>query len=124
MSSMVGGALGVALLTAFARSFSDKHITDAVQVAGLSDAQVDQARQALVSSSSFESALAKLPQELRDSVTRVAKSAFTDGVADSFVITGIVAVVATIVVVLVWPARRKRAPETTTQPEPDEVQTP
>jgi MFS family permease len=124
MSSMVGGALGVALLTAFARSFSDKHIGDAVRVAGLSDAQVDQARQALVSSSSFDSALAKLPQELRNSVTQVAKSAFTDGVADSFVITGIVAVVATVLVVLIWPSRRERAPEATPQPEPDQAQTP
>ncbi|SDJ02820.1 drug resistance transporter, EmrB/QacA subfamily [Frankineae bacterium MT45] len=105
MSSMVGGALGVALLTAFARSFGSKHTTDAAQLAGLTDQQVTQTKEALVGSSSFSDALTHLPQELQATVTRVAKSAFTDGVADAFIITGVVGVLATIVVVLVWPAR-------------------
>jgi EmrB/QacA subfamily drug resistance transporter len=124
MSSMVGGALGVALLTAFARSFSAKHTTDAVKLAGLSNQQAHEAKQALVNSDSFQSALKQLPSDLQQTVTRVAKSAFTDGVADAFIITGIVAVIATIIVMLVWPARRTASGVGAAEPVPDQAQTP
>jgi hypothetical protein len=124
MSSMVGGALGVALLTAFAREFSAKHTTDALKLAGLSDPQAHQAKQALVNSDSFQSAIAHLPKDLQQTVTRVAKSAFTDGVADAFIITGILAVAATIIVVLVWPARGKVNHVAADKPVSHQAQTP
>jgi EmrB/QacA subfamily drug resistance transporter len=116
MSSMVGGALGVAVLSAFARGFSEQHTHDAVRAAGLTSDQVDQVHRALVNSKSFHDALQTLPDSLQKSVTAAAKTAFSDGVADAFVITGIVSLVATVVVLLVWP--RTHRTSATVQPAP------
>jgi EmrB/QacA subfamily drug resistance transporter len=103
MSSMVGGSIGVALLAAFGRALSSRETGDAIRAAGLSDAEVQQARAALINSSSFADALKTLPTDLRSKVVQVAESAFTGGVADAFVITGLVTVAATVAVFFIWP---------------------
>jgi MFS family permease len=110
MSSMVGGALGVALLTAFARAFGEKHALDAAHAAGMSQAQIDQAQRALVNSSSFEDAIRSLPASARDIFTEAAKIAFSTGVADALLTTGLIAFVATLAVAFVWPRRRRAEP--------------
>ena len=107
MSSMVGGALGVALLTAFGRALSQDETAGAIRDAGLTEAEVDQARRALVGSASFQDALAKLPPDLAERVIQVAKTVFTSGVADAFLITGVIALAATVVVFFVWPRERR-----------------
>ena len=107
MSSMVGGALGVAILSALARGFVQHEVDPAVQAAGLSDADVEQTRQALVGSSSFADAIATLPHDLQVKVTDTAVTAFSSGVADTMVATGALSLVATVVVALLWPRRAR-----------------
>ncbi|MFI2187076.1 MFS transporter [Streptomyces sioyaensis] len=53
MSSMLGGALGVAVLTAVARELTTKDAASVVEASGLTPADISQFRQALVNSSSF-----------------------------------------------------------------------
>ena len=65
MSSMVGGALGVAVLAAFARGFVEDDVSAATKAAQMDGDDIDQAHRALVNSSSFQDALSSLPAELR-----------------------------------------------------------
>jgi EmrB/QacA subfamily drug resistance transporter len=111
MSSMLGGALGVALLTALARGFGQSEALDAAHEAGMTDAQIDQAQRALVASSSFEEAVRSLPGDAQAIFVEAAKAAFTSGIADTFVATGFIALAATAVVAAVWPRPRGKARE-------------
>jgi hypothetical protein len=117
MSSMVGGALGVALLTAFGRAFGEDEAVDAARDAGLSHDDIVEAKQALVGSDTFQAALAKLPGDLQRAVTATAENAFSSGVADAMVATGIIALAATIAVALIWPRRRASATNSATTSE-------
>jgi EmrB/QacA subfamily drug resistance transporter len=120
MSSMVGGALGVAVLSAFARAFTQGNAGDAMRAAGLSSSQISQAHAALVGSTSFQDAIASLPGDLGRAVTDAVIDAFSTGVARSMVLTGVLALVATVVVALLWPRRRAAAATSaaaTPQPE-------
>jgi EmrB/QacA subfamily drug resistance transporter len=103
MSSMVGGAVGVALIAAFGQGFSDDEWSDAARTAGLSGDEYDAAQRALVDSSSFQDAIAALPAELRDRVTEAGVIAFSSGTADAMVATGVLALAATAVVYFLWP---------------------
>jgi EmrB/QacA subfamily drug resistance transporter len=105
MSSMVGGALGVAILTAIARALTVNQVGPAMDAAGMTEAEIEQAHAALVQSASFQDALAALPSQLAAEVTEVAVTAFSSGVARSMVVTGIISVLATVVVFLVWPRK-------------------
>jgi EmrB/QacA subfamily drug resistance transporter len=106
MSSMVGGALGVAVLSALTRGFSGGATRDALHGAGLSAADVEAAKNALVGSASFQDALASLPADLGRSVTAAVAAGFSDGVADALLVTAGIALVALAAVRLVWPGRR------------------
>jgi len=119
MSSMVGGALGVAVLTAIARSATEGDVDVAAKSAGMSGDEIDQAQRALVQSTSFAEAIAKLPSDLAQKVTDAAVRAFTDGVAQSMVATGVLAVLATVVVAVLWPkGASPDAATTSTEPDP------
>jgi EmrB/QacA subfamily drug resistance transporter len=122
MSSMVGGALGVAILTAFARGFTDNRAGAALDASGLTPDQITQARQALVGSASFQDALAKLPADIAQKLTRAVIVAFSSGVGATMVATAVMGVAATIAVALLWPRRRRHpgTPDpTTNRPEED-----
>jgi MFS family permease len=112
MSSMVGGAIGVALLTALATVFSSDQAVRAATAAGATPEQIDEASSALVGSSNYEQALSGLTDAQRAEVLDTAKSVFSEGVADSFVATGLIALGATALVFLLWPKglRRRTAP--------------
>lgn len=103
MSSMLGGALGVALLTAFARELTSREAAAVVHASGLSPAQISETRQALVNSSSFRQAIASLPADLRSVVVHVATEAFSSAVADTMIVAGILTLAATMAVFLLWP---------------------
>lgn len=103
MSSMVGGALGVAVLSALGRSFSVRSADDAMTAAGMSADDVARAREALVGSESYTEAVASLPADLAREVTRAATDAFTSGVAKAMVATAVLSVLATVAVALLWP---------------------
>lgn len=104
MSSMVGGALGVAVLAAIARSATLRDVDDAASAAGMSSSDVDDARKALVGSENFQDALAGLPADLARKVGDAAVRAFTDGLSQTMVVTGILAVIAVVAVASLWPA--------------------
>jgi EmrB/QacA subfamily drug resistance transporter len=106
MSSMVGGAVGVALLTAMGRGLSASEWKDAAHAAGLSAGDIHAAEQALVRSSSFKDAIASLPTSAQGRVTDAVVHAFSAGVADAMVWTGVVSLVATVAVLFLWPRRR------------------
>jgi EmrB/QacA subfamily drug resistance transporter len=110
MSSMVGGALGVALLTALARSFGTNEAVDAARAAGYTDQQIAKAQSTLVDSGSFEAAIRGLPADVQRAFTEGAKAAFTSGVADALLATGVLALAATIVVAVLWPRPRRTRP--------------
>lgn len=110
MSSMVGGALGVAVLTAFARGFVEEDVSAATKAAQMDGDDIDQAHRALVNSSSFQDALSGLPTELRQMVTEAATDAFSAGVADTMLVTAVIGLVATGLVWAVWPRKASRPP--------------
>ena len=107
MSSMVGGALGVALLSAFARGFTMADSDDAVASAGLTQDQVDQAHHALVNSASFNDALSTLDPDLAAQVTQAVVDAFSTGLGRTMIATAVLSLVITVVVAFVWPRRVK-----------------
>ncbi|MGE3287748.1 MAG: MFS transporter [Pseudonocardia sp.] len=120
MSSMVGGALGVAVLSAFARGFTTNGAADAVRASGLSPDEITQTQRALVNSASFDDAIASLPTEVAQKVTRAVVDAFTAGVAATMVTTAVLALVATVAVVLIWPRRPHTTPDDPAPDRPEE----
>lgn len=106
MSSMVGGALGVALLTAITRALTAADSDRAVQDSGLTSGEVDQVHAALVNSSSYADALARLPAELQRKVTDAVIIAFSHGLGWTMVVTAILTVIAVVVVWWLWPRTR------------------
>lgn len=109
MSSMVGGALGVAILSALAHGFGVADKQQAFTDAGMNSADIAQADQALVNSSSFAQALSSLPPDLRDTVTDAAIVAFSTGLARTMVVAAVLGVVVAVVVAVVWPRRNSDA---------------
>lgn len=105
MSSMVGGALGVALLSAFARTFTIANSSDAIDAAGLTPDQVDQAHQALVNSDSFKDAVSSLDADLGAKVTQAVIDAFSTGLGRTMVATAILSLAIAVIVAVLWPTR-------------------
>ena len=106
MSSMVGGALGVAVLTAMTRGFSGGATENALHGAGLSAADIETAKNALVGSSSFQDGIASLPADLGRSVTAAVAAGFSNSIADALLVTAGVVLVALVIVRLLWPGRK------------------
>ncbi|MFI0789891.1 MFS transporter [Streptomyces lydicus] len=119
MSSMLGGALGVAVLTAIARERTSQDAAAVIEASGLTPADISQVRQALVNSSSFRDAIASLPPDLRHTVVQAATEAFSSGVADTMAVTAVLTVLATVAVLFLWP-RRGKADGTTADSAPDD----
>ncbi|MFF0816193.1 MFS transporter [Rhodococcus sp. NPDC003318] len=115
MSSMVGGALGVAVLTALARGFTVSDSQDAITEAGLTSDDVAAAQRALVNSASYADALSTLPQDLRDKVTAAVVDAFSFGVAQAVLVTGVVTLIAAVAVAFVWPRQHDEETSRTTR---------
>jgi EmrB/QacA subfamily drug resistance transporter len=109
MSSMVGGALGVAVLTAFARGFTGRGGEAAAKAAGLTPSEISQAQNALVASKSFDEALSKLPGDLAHKVSEASITAFTTGVGRTMVATAVILAVAVVAVLGIWPTRPRAA---------------
>ncbi|MFW0789455.1 MFS transporter [Gordonia sp. CPCC 205333] len=103
MSSMVGGALGVALLSAIARALTISDSQRAVADSGMTDAEIDQAHAALVNSNSFADALGRLPAELERKVTDAVVVAFTHGLAVTTIVTAVFTLFAAVAVWFLWP---------------------
>ena len=105
MSSMLGGAIGVALLVAFERGLSDAEVASKAHAAGLSDADVAKLQAALVDTEAANQVLASVPPDQRASLVAAGRDVLADGTAGAFWITAGLAVLATVVVLFVWPRR-------------------
>lgn len=105
MSSMVGGAIGVAVIAALGRGLTAHEWRSAAGDVGLAPADIEAAQRALVNSSSFDEAIASLPEAERGQVTNAVVNAFSAGVADAMIVIGCVSLAATVVVLLLWPKR-------------------
>lgn len=103
MSSMVGGAVGVALITAMGRAFGAAEWKDAAVAAGVDDDTLTRLRAALVNSTSFADAVTTLPAGAAARVTDAVMTAFSNGVRDALVATGLLSLLVVVVVWLLWP---------------------
>ncbi|MFE7408565.1 MFS transporter [Isoptericola sp. NPDC057559] len=110
MSSMVGGAVGVAVVSALGRGLSARDWHAAAAAQGLGETDIASVQAELVNSSSFQDAVASLPQSARQQVTDAVVEAFTTGVGGAMVAVGVLSLVVTVVVLLVWPRPRARRP--------------
>jgi len=107
MSSMVGGAIGVAVLSALGRGLTQGEWQSAAADEGLTADEIEAAHRALVNSSSFQDAVAALPPDSQQRVIDAVVAAFSAGVADAMVVVGILSVAATGVVLLLWRTTRR-----------------
>ena len=108
MSSMLGGALGVALLVAVQRGLSDAEVARDAQAAGLSDAQVDKLQAALVNSDAAKQVLNSVPPDQRTQLLEAGKDVVADATAGAMWVTAALGIVATVIVVFLWPRRERR----------------
>lgn len=98
----------MAVLSALTRGFSGGATESALHGAGLSAADIETAKNALVGSSSFREAIASLPADLGRSVTAGVAAGFSDGIADALLVTAGIVLIVLIAVRLLWPGRRTR----------------
>ena len=108
MSSMLGGALGVALLVAFAARAQRcrRRVRDA-QAAGLSDAQIDKLQAALVNSDAAKEVLDSVSPDQRAQLLEAGKDVVADATAGAMWVTAVLGLVATVIVVFLWPRRER-----------------
>jgi MFS family permease len=105
MSSMVGGALGVAVLSAFARGFTMADADDAIAATGLSQDSIAQAQAALVNSTSYQQAIASLPPDVATSVTDTVIVAFSTGLSRTMLAAAALSLIIALAVAFLWPRR-------------------
>lgn len=115
MSSMVGGALGVALLTAITRGLTIADSHHAVADSGMTQPEIDQAHAALVNSSSFTEALSRLPADLQKMVTDTVIDAFSRGLGLTMLVTAIIVLASAAAVFWIWPRTTTSDPATEEQ---------
>jgi hypothetical protein len=109
MSSMLGGALGVAVLSALAKVIGTHRATAEAQAAGLTDAQINQIGDSLARSDSAASALRGLPADVRQRVVEAYQHAEAAGVAGAVKLAGVLGVVAAVALLWIWPRSRGTA---------------
>jgi EmrB/QacA subfamily drug resistance transporter len=107
MSSMLGGALGVALLAALAKGIGTHRAEAEAQAAGLTADQITRLGNALTDSSAAASVLDQLPADTRQAVVTAYQDAFAAGVAGAVKISGVLALLAAVALLWIWPDRRR-----------------
>ncbi|WP_018809180.1 MFS transporter [Salinispora arenicola] len=110
-SSMLGGALGVVLLTTATTRFGRAEAAPVSTAAGLTEAESNQVVNALTNSQTASAILDKLPANERSLVVGVYNQAFTDGVSTALILGGVIAVAGTVLAGWIWP-RTHRARHT------------
>jgi MFS family permease len=103
MSSMLGGALGVALFAAVGKAIGTHRAVDEARAAGLSDAQIDQLSNSLSGSQSAAQVLDQVPADQRQAVIDAYHQAYAAGAAGVIKIFGLVAVLAALALLWIWP---------------------
>jgi len=109
MSSMLGGALGVAVLSALAKAIGTHRATAEARGAGLTDQQIDQLGNSLSKSDNATSVLGQLPADVRRQVVDAYQHAEAAGVAGAVKLAGVLGVVAALALLWIWPRSRGTA---------------
>jgi EmrB/QacA subfamily drug resistance transporter len=111
-SSMLGGALGVALFAALGKAIGAHRAMDEARAAGLSDAQIDQLANSLAGSTTAAGVLDQVPAGRRQAVIDAYHQAYAAGAARVIMIFGVVALLAAAALLWIWPRRtRASAPD-------------
>lgn len=103
MSSMLGGALGVALLSALAKGIGTARAPAEAKAAGLTQAQIDQLSNSLAKSHDAADVINSLPASTRAAVISAYQHAEAAGVAGAVKIAGLLAIAAGIGLLWLWP---------------------
>ena len=113
MSSMLGGALGVALFAAVGKAIGDHRAVSEARAAGMSDDQISQLSNSLSGSNAAASILDTVPASQRQAVIDAYHDAYATGVGGAIKVFGIVAILAALALLWIWPGRRRaEAPAT------------
>lgn len=114
-SSMLGGALGVVLLTAATTRFGRAEAAPVSTAAGLTEAESNQVVNALTNSQTASAILDKLPASERSLVIEVYHQAFSDGVSTALILGGVIALAGAVLAGWIWPrGKGQRAKATRT----------
>lgn len=106
-SSMLGGALGVVLLTAATTRFGRAEAAPVSTAAGLTENESNQVVNALTNSQTANAILDKLPANERSLVIDAYHQAFSDGVSTALLLGGVIAVIGAVLAGWIWPRHRK-----------------
>lgn len=110
MTSMLGGAFGVAIMVTLSQTFQTDEATDRATDAGLSPGQIDELRNAVVDSEYAEQLLGGLPPDTRGTVEAALRQVEAVGIGGAIKVAAVFTLAATLVLLLVWPRRRTTAP--------------
>jgi len=105
MSSMLGGAIGVAVCAALAKGVGAHRAEAEAHAAGLDDDQIAHLANALGGSDAAAAVLDPLPAAERQRVVEAYQEAYAAGVAGSVKIAGLFALLAVVLVLALWPRR-------------------
>lgn len=107
MSSMLGGALGVAVLSALAKTIGTHRAVPAARDAGLSDAQINQLGDSLAKSDNAKAVVDSLPAATKQMVVEAYQHAEAAGVAGAVKLAGVLGIVAAVALLWIWPGTRR-----------------
>ncbi|MGN9908252.1 MFS transporter [Phytohabitans sp. LJ34] len=105
MSSMLGGAIGVALCAALAKGIGTSRARDDAIAAGLTEDDLAKLDNALNGSDAAATVLERLPPDERQAVMAAYQDAYATGVAGSVRIVGLFALLAVVLLLWLWPRR-------------------
>ena len=105
MSSMLGGAMGVALCAALANGIGASRAREDALAAGLTEDDLATLDNALSGSDAAATVLDRLPPGERQSVMAAYQDAYAAGVAGSMRIAGLFALLAVVLLLWLWPRR-------------------
>ncbi|MFD7730508.1 MFS transporter [Kitasatospora phosalacinea] len=111
VTSMLGGAFGVAALAAVQQGVETDQATDRAKAAGLSDTDVQQLGNAVTDSELASRILASVDQATRDAITAAFREVQAVGTGRAIALAGLLAVVMALTLPLVW--RERPAPDGT-----------
>lgn len=111
MSSMLGGAIGVALCAALAKRIGTSRAREDALTAGLTEDDLAKLDNALSGSDAAAAVLDRLPPGERQAVMTAYQDAYATGVAGSVRIAGLFALLAVVLLLWLWPRRPALAPE-------------
>jgi hypothetical protein len=112
MTSMLGGAFGVAIMVALSKAFQTDEATDRATEAGLSSEQVDKLSNAIVDSDYAAQLLGGLPPDTRSAVEAALRQVEAIGTSGAIKTAAVFTLVATVALLFVWPRGHDRAADT------------